>query len=198
MGILFTIIKATIGLRVSEAEEVTGLDVYEHGLASAYADFTPMISTVSTHALAAAEYPAGMVPQEMAVPVTRKDSGSTKHPDAKITKVTMIIRPDKFDKVKTAMHKIGITGMTMTQVLGCGMQKGSHEFYRGVPVDITLLPKVKVEFVICKVPVELAIKTAIDAVYTGNIGDGKIFVYDVEDVIKVRTGERGYDALQDE
>ena len=197
MGILFTVIKATIGLRVSEAEEITGLDVYEHGLASAYADFTPMISTVSTHAAIASEFPSGMVPEDLAVPVTRKDT-SSKHPDAKITKVTMIIRPDKFDKLKTAMHKIGITGMTMTQVLGCGMQKGSHEFYRGVPVDITLLPKVKVEFVICKVPVELAIKTAIDSVYTGNIGDGKIFVYDVEDVIKVRTGERGYDALQDE
>jgi len=200
MGLLFTIVKNTIGLRVSEAEEITGLDVYEHGLASAYADFTPMISTVSAHhMMSGAEYPSGMVPESIAVPVERRDKPESKeHPGAKITKVTMIIRPDKFDRLKVAMHKIGISGMTMTQVLGCGMQKGSHEFYRGVPVDITLLPKIKVEFVICKVPVELAIKTAIDSVYTGNIGDGKIFVYDVEDVIKVRTGERGYDALQDE
>ncbi|MDN5351620.1 MAG: ammonium transporter, Amt family [Clostridiales bacterium] len=197
MSILFMIIKSTIGLRVSEAEEIVGLDVYEHGLASAYADFTPMISTISAAAAAGAEYPLGEVPEELAIPVKRRDDVS-KHPDAKISKVVMIIRPDKFEGLKNAMHKIGITGMTMTQVLGCGMQKGSTEFYRGVPVDITLLPKVKVECVICKVPVELAIKTAIDSLYTGNIGDGKIFVYDVEEVVKVRTGERGYDALQDE
>jgi len=197
MTILFTILKNTVGLRVSEAEEIIGLDVQEHGLASAYADFTPMISTVGHSVGRSVEYPAGAVPEKMAVPVERRTT-STEYPDARVRMMVMIIRPDKFDKLKKEMNKIGVTGMTTTQVLGCGMQKGGHEFYRGVPVDIELLPKVKVEIALCKVPVELAIKTAIDAVYTGNIGDGKIFVYDIEDVVKVRTGERGYDALQDE
>jgi Amt family ammonium transporter len=100
--------------------------------------------------------------------------------------------------LKKAMNTIGVTGMTVTHVMGCGMQKGRSEFYRGVPVEMTLIPKMKVEIVVSKVPVDLVVTSARDALYTGHIGDGKIFVYDVEDVVKVRTGERGYDALQDE
>ncbi|MDR2114933.1 MAG: P-II family nitrogen regulator [Planctomycetaceae bacterium] len=110
----------------------------------------------------------------------------------------MICRQNKFDDLKSALNAIKITGMTVTQVMGCGMQKGSSEFYRGVPIDIQLLPKVRVEVVVTKVPVDLVVETAKKVLYTGNIGDGKIFVYDVENVIKVRTGEEGYNALQDE
>ncbi|MDR2439540.1 MAG: P-II family nitrogen regulator [Planctomycetaceae bacterium] len=110
----------------------------------------------------------------------------------------MICRQNKFDDLKSALNAIDITGMTVTQVMGCGMQKGSSEFYRGVPIDIQLLPKVRVEVVVTKVPVGLVIETAKKILYTGNIGDGKIFVYDVENVVKVRTGAEGYSALQDE
>ncbi|MDD2580165.1 MAG: P-II family nitrogen regulator, partial [Eubacteriales bacterium] len=115
-----------------------------------------------------------------------------------MTKVVVITRQSKFETLKTALDQIGITGMTVTQVLGCGMQKGGREFYRGVPVETTLLPKVKIEIVICKVPLELLVRTIKQALFTGQVGDGKIFTYKVEDVIKVRTGENGYDALQDE
>jgi Amt family ammonium transporter len=116
----------------------------------------------------------------------------------KMTKVAIIMNQSKFEALKEAMNKIGVTGMTVTNVLGCGMQKGKTEFYRGVEMSINLLPKVEVEIVVAKVPVRKVIETAKDALYTGQIGDGKIFVYDVENVIKVRTGEEGYDALQDE
>jgi Amt family ammonium transporter len=115
----------------------------------------------------------------------------------KITKIDIIIKQSKFEILKEAMNEIGITGMTVTQVLGCGIQKGKHEYYRGVETEINLLPKVQVEIVVAKVPVRLVIDTAKKVLYTGHIGDGKIFVYNVENVIKVRTGEEGYDALQD-
>ena len=116
-----------------------------------------------------------------------------------MTLVSIITKESKFESLKSAMDKIGITGMTVTQVMGCGVQRGNtDEFYRGVPLDMTLLPKVKVDIVICKVPLETVIKTAKKVLYSGHIGDGKIFVYDVENVIKVRTGEEGFDALQDE
>ena len=114
-----------------------------------------------------------------------------------MTKVVIITRQNRFEALKAAMQEIGITGMTVTQVLGCGMQKGTPEYYRGVPLEMTLLPKVEVEIVVCKVPVRTVIETAKRVLYTGHIGDGKIFVYDVENVVKVRTGEEGYDALQD-
>jgi len=110
----------------------------------------------------------------------------------------IIAKQSKFEALKQAMNAIGVTGMTVTNVLGCGMQKGATEYYRGVPLEMNLLPKVKVEITVCKVPVELVIEEAKKALFTGNIGDGKIFVYDVEDVVKVRTGESGCDALQDE
>jgi nitrogen regulatory protein PII len=117
--------------------------------------------------------------------------------DKKISKVEIITRPNKFEELKSALNEIGITGMTVTNVLGCGMQKGHTEYYRGVPVDVNLLHKIKVEVVVSEVPVELVIETAKKALYTGKIGDGKIFVYDVSNVIRVRTGEEGWDALQD-
>ena len=117
--------------------------------------------------------------------------------DVKITKIDIITKQSKFEALKEAMNEIGITGMTVTQVLGCGIQKGKTEYYRGVETEINLLPKVQVDIVVAKVPVRTVIETAKSVLYTGHIGDGKIFVYDVENVIKVRTGEEGYDALQD-
>ena len=119
-------------------------------------------------------------------------------PDVKLTKVVVITRQSKFEELKAALEQIGITGLTVTQVLGCGMQKGRREYYRGAEVETTLLPKVKLEVVISKVPLDLLIATVRRALYTGAVGDGKIFVYDVENVVKVRTGEEGYAALQDE
>ena len=136
---------------------------------------------------------AAAVPVEAAVPVV-----STAGPDVKLTKVVVITRQSKFEELKAALEQIGITGLTVTQVLGCGMQKGRREYYRGAEVETTLLPKVKLEVVISKVPLDLLIATVRRALYTGAVGDGKIFVYDVENVVKVRTGEEGYAALQDE
>lgn len=197
--IVFMIIKNTIGLRVSESEEIIGLDIEEHGLASSYADFMPITSNIMVKGIGTP--PASLenlkVSKEVAVTVEHRPIQNTGS-DIKMTKIDMIIKQSKFDELKNAMNKIGITGMTVTQVVGCGMQKGSIDYYRGVPVDITLLPKVKIELVVCKVPVETVVETAKKVLYTGAIGDGKIFVYDVENVIKIRTGEEGYDALQDE
>ena len=133
------------------------------------------------------------VPVDVAVPVSNSSM-----PGAKMTKVVVVTRQSKFEQLKAALDKIGITGITVTQVLGYGMQKGQTDYYRGVPLEATLLPKVKIEIVICKVPVDLLVKTVKEALYTGKIGDGKIFIYEVENVIKVRTGEEGYNALQDE
>ena len=192
--ITFLIIKHTIGLRVSKEEEITGLDVHEHGLVSAYADFMPSVDMSN---VVDVEVAAGKSISE-AVPVTRLkvDKGDgTAH---KLTKVEIITKQSKFEVLKAAMNAIGVTGMTVTNVLGCGIQKGASEFYRGVPLEMNLLPKVQVEIVVSKVPVNLVVEEARKALYTGNIGDGKIFVYDVENVIKVRTGETGYDALQGE
>ena len=194
MTIAFLIIKHTVGLRVSKEEEIAGLDVHEHGLVSAYADFMPSVDIAS---ISAVEVAAGKSLNE-AVPVTKlkvdKGDGTT----PKLTKVEIITKQSKFEELKAAMNAIGVTGMTVTNVLGCGIQKGATEYYRGVPLEMNLLPKVQVEIVVSKVPVDLVVNTARKALYTGNIGDGKIFVYDVENVIKVRTGETGYDALQGE
>ena len=196
MTILFKILQKTIGLRVSPSEEIAGLDAEEHGLASAYADFMPaIISTDGTFApVMQPDEPASM---EKSVPVVHKAS-STVSSDTKMTKIDIITNQHRFEALKDALGKLGITGITVSNVMGCGMQKGGSEFYRGVPVDINLLPKVRLEVVVCKVPVETVVETAKKALYTGKIGDGKIFVYDVENVIKVRTGEEGYDALQDD
>jgi Amt family ammonium transporter len=194
--ITFQIIKYTVGLRVSKEEEIIGLDIEEHGLASAYADFMPTVDVVSEiqkHPVIT--YPA---PVERAVPVSKVGYSGSDGDGFKLTTVVIIAKQNKFEVLKQAMNAIGVTGMTVTNVLGCGIQKGATEYYRGVPLEMNLLPKVKVEITVCKVPVDLVVEEAKKALYTGNIGDGKIFVYDVEDVIKVRTGETGCDALQDE
>lgn len=196
--ITFLIIKKTIGLRVSRHEEIVGLDATEHGLPSSYADFVPAMHvelSTSGKEKEVETVKVGSAPVEAAVPVAYK---SAKPSDGtKMSKVVILAKQEKFEVLKNAMSSIGVTGMTVTNVLGCGMQKGSTEFYRGVKVETHLLPKIKVEIVVCKVPVETVVETAKQALYTGHIGDGKIFVYDVEDVVKVRTGETGYDALQD-
>lgn len=204
MAIVFLLIKKTIGLRASAEEEVLGLDTTEHGLESSYADF--MAAPVTTH-MAKAEAKAGVIKVEQVTapaPVVKKaevksENKPANNTEVKLTKVVIICRQNKLQDLQDALNNIGVTGITVTNVMGYGMQKGHEEYYRGVKRDsVTLLPRMKVEVVITKVPVELVIETAKAALYTGKIGDGKIFVYDVEDVIKVRTGERGYDALQNE
>lgn len=195
--IVFQIIKHTIGLRVSEAEEIMGLDKPEHGLTSAYADFMPIVpSVLGTKAAeqAAAEMAVPAAP-EQAVPVTKVTTENGGH---KLTKVVIVAKQSKFEELKEALAAIGVSGMTATNVIGCGVQHGAAEYYRGAQVDTTLLPKMKMEVVVSKVPVDTVVDTVKKVLYTGHIGDGKIFVYDVENVIKVRTGAEGYDALQDD
>jgi Amt family ammonium transporter len=192
MGVTFAAIKATMGLRVAQEEEIEGLDIHEHNIESSYADFMP---------LAAAQPGAAppKAPVEAAVTVTdARDAGVKPQNGPKMTKISIIARQAMFEPLEAAMNAIGITGMTMTNILGYGAQKGHPEFYRGVEVQARLLPKIRVEIIVCKVPVRTVIETAKKALYTGSIGDGKIFVYDVENVIRVRTGEEGYDALQDD
>ena len=193
------IIKHTIGLRVSEEEEIKGLDSTEHGLVSAYADFSPVVGTTSFGLLSANDTMEDTDPVApvKAVPVQRVAKDASLASDVKMTKITIVTKQTKFEELKLALNDIGVSGITVTQVLGCGMQKGAMEYYRGVPLNMTLLPKIKIDIIVCKVPVETVIETAKKVLYTGHIGDGKIFVYDVENVIKVRTGEEGYDALQD-
>lgn len=198
--IAFLIIKACVGLRVTEEEEIVGLDSCEHGLTSAYAGFSIMdISNTMTMEvnentdLGTDDYAAASTAQkDAAVKVTAVPAAATG-----IYKVSIIAKLSRYDQLKKAMNDLGVTGMTVTQVMGCGVQKGAGEMYRGVEVDATLLPKVKVEVVVSKIPVETVIEAAKKALYTGHIGDGKIFVYNVDKVIKVRTGEEDFAALQD-
>ena len=199
MSIVFLVIKKTIGLRVTRHEEVVGLDLTEHGLASSYADFIPSthIETTSSGKEKEVANVIPVAPIEKAIPVEHKQGVSVAADGTKMTKVDIIINIERFEALKNALYDIGITGMTVTNTMGCGMQKGSANYYRGVKVTPQLLPKVKVEVVVCKVPVDEVVTAAKNALYTGNIGDGKIFVYDVENVLKIRTGEEGYDALQD-
>ena len=199
MGLVFLVIKKTIGLRVTRHEEVVGLDLTEHGLASSYADFIPS-THVETTASGKEKEVANVIPAapiEKAVPVEHKEGVSVSADGTKMTKVDIITNIERFDALKSALYDIGITGMTVTNTMGCGMQKGKAHYYRGVKVTPQLLPKVKVEVVVCKVPVNDVVTAAKNALYTGNVGDGKIFVYDVENVLKIRTSEEGYDALQD-
>lgn len=192
MIITFNVLKHTIGLRASEEEETKGLDVTEHNLASSYADFMPMVFMGKAKEGAA---DAG-VSVEKAVPVEHYPSAKPVSANVKLSKVVMIFNQARFTALKDALTDLGVTGMTITQVMGCGTQKGHVNYYRGIKVEeAALLPKMKLEVVVSKVPVEDVIETARKALYTGNIGDGKIFVYDVENVVKVRTGEQGYDAL---
>ena len=194
MILTFLIIRKTVGLRVSKEEEIKGLDRTEHGLPSAYADFVPAVESLN-YGYESAMNVSGDVPPAEAVPVKKMPTFDDGTP--KFTKVEIICKESRFEALKTAMMDIGITGMTVSHVLGCGVQKGKPEYYRGVQVEANLLPKVQVDIVVSKVPVRSVIETAKKVLYTGHIGDGKIFVYDVENVVKVRTGEEGYDALQD-
>ena len=203
--IAFGIIKKTIGLRVSEEEEITGLDATEHGLPSAYAGFAIMdISNTMTMSvnentnLGQDNYDeASEAMKKAAVPVERQDNIPVPGYDSGISKVVIIAKLSRYDALRKAMNDLGVTGMTVTQVMGCGVQKGAGERYRGVEIDATLLPKVKLEVVVSAIPVEKVIEAAKKALYTGHIGDGKIFVYNVNKVVKIRTGEEDFDALQD-
>ena len=202
--ITFTIIKKTVGLRVSEDEEISGLDIKEHGLPSAYAGFSIMdISNTMTMDvnentnLGEDSYEAASeAKRNAAVPVQRADAvipGTS----TGMSKVVIIARLSRYDALRKAMNALGVTGMTVTQVMGCGIQKGGGERYRGVEIDATLIPKVKLEVVVSAIPVDKVIETTKKVLYTGHIGDGKIFVYPVSRVVKVRTGEEDYAALQD-
>ena len=196
MTITFIIIKKTVGLRVSKEEEIKGLDKTEHGLPSAYADFVYASNAYAEYSLEKEALPVtGATPVEEAIPVKKVPSKASSSP--KFTKVQIIFKEERLYALKDAMSKLGITGMTVAHVLGFGQQQGYEEYYRGVRVDTNLLPKVQVDIVVSKIPVRNVIETAKKVLYTGNLGDGKIFVYDVENVVKVRTGEEGYDALQD-
>ncbi len=201
----FTVIRKTVGLRVTEEEEIMGLDSTEHGLPSAYAGFSIMdisntltVSVNENTNLGADSYEeASEVKKNAAVPVVRADGAGIAGIDTGMSKVVIIAKLSRYDALKRAMNEIGVTGMTVTQVMGCGVQKGAGERYRGVEIDATLLPKVKLEVVVSAVPVDSVIEAAKKTLYTGHIGDGKIFVYPVSRVVKIRTGEENYAALQD-
>ena len=197
--IAFLVIKKTIGLRVTEEEEIVGLDAKEHGLASAYAGFSLMditegsMSVNENTELGENDYDeASDVQRAASVKVTTPVDPSTG-----IHKVVIIAKLSRYEKLKTALNDLGVTGMTVTQVMGCGVQKGAGEKYRGVEMDITVLPKVKVEVIVGSISVEKVIDTVKRTLYTGHVGDGKIFVYNVQKVVKVRTGEEDYEALKD-
>ncbi|MDR3185753.1 MAG: ammonium transporter [Christensenellaceae bacterium] len=196
---VFHLLKRTVGLRVKREEELAGLDIAEHGLATSYAGFAA--APVTSDGISVTRAPATV---DTAVKVEYHNEGGA---DAfvdysvdktKFTKIVIVANPSKFDDLKTALNNIGITGMTVTNVMGFGMQKGHSEYYRGTPMDVNLLPKFKMEIVVCKIPVIEVVNTAKKVLFTGNYGDGKIFVYDVENIIKIRTNEEGYDALQDD
>ena len=200
MTIIFVIIDKTIGLRVPADVEIEGLDIHEHGLVSAYAGFN--ITDVSTGMevnantdLGESDYEKASEKQKaVSVPVTRTETvGNT----TGMYKVSIICKPTRYENLKNSLNDIGITGMTVTQVMGCGIQKGAGERYRGAELDNNVLPKMKIEVIVGNIPVETVIETAKKALYSGHIGDGKIFVYDVQKVVKVRTGEEDLDALKD-
>jgi len=200
--IAFSIIKAVLGLRASEEEELTGLDVTEHGLASAYAGFSIMdVTSMEMEAnentdLGVADYDsASEAMRNASVKVVQ--APTYPEADSGIHKIVVITKLSRYDKLRKAMNDLGVTGMTVTQVMGCGIQKGAGEMYRGVEMDATLLPKVKLEIVVSKIPVDKVIETAKKCLYTGHIGDGKIFVYNVSRVVKIRTGEENMEALAD-
>lgn len=203
--IAFTVIKYTIGLRVTEDEEIEGLDVKEHGLTSAYAGFSildmtglAMVANDNTD-LGVSDYEkASEAARRASVPVENvSESVKGSSLDTGINKVVIITKLSRYDKIKKALNELGVTGITVTQVTGCGIQKGAGQMYRGVEMDMTLLPKIKLEVVVSRIPVDSVIETAKKTLYTGKIGDGKIFVYPVSRVVKIRTGEENYEALQD-
>ncbi len=194
--VAFLIIKKIFGLRVSREEEITGLDATEHGLPSAYAGFAMLPEYIDE-----SDEPvvvSGDVPVAEAVEVKQMPKVAAENASGhKFTKIEIICKESRLEALKNSMVNIGITGMTVSHVLGCGVQKGKPEYYRGVEIEASLLPKVQVDIVVSAVPVSRVIAVAKQVLYTGHIGDGKIFVYDVENVVKIRTGEEGYDALQD-
>ncbi|WP_405373805.1 P-II family nitrogen regulator, partial [Pseudobutyrivibrio sp.] len=203
--IAFSVIKATIGLRASAEEEIVGLDRTEHGLPSAYSGFNMLeddfdtddydeeTASLITETLEA----AGLATPDEAIEVEYAPSQITSAGKPRMTKVEILCKERNLEKLKNALLKLGITGMTVSHVMGCGVQKGAPEYYRGVALEPALLPKIRVDVVVCKVPVQQVIDTAKKVLYTGHIGDGKIFVYDVEQVVKIRTGEEDFAALQD-
>ena len=193
--VLWWVLKKTMGIRVTREEEIAGLDIGEHGN-HAYPDFVPAVESIDYSAEGTEPEPVGAVPVAEAVPV-KEAAPAGERDTPKITKVEIICKESRLEALKAAMTSIGITGMTVSHVLGYGIQQGKPEYYRGAPVEANLLPKVQVDIVVSKVPVPTVVATAKKVLYTGHIGDGKIFVYDVENVVKVRTGEEGYDALQD-
>jgi Amt family ammonium transporter len=190
MGIVFTVIKHTIGLRVSHAEEVAGLDITEHGIASSYADF--MVTPAGADFHSTSDKEVKTVPANVAIPVVNNSK-----PGSKMTKITILTNKEKLLRLHDTLDEIGITGLTVTDVRGHGMQKGHTEYYRGVPVKVRLLPKVQIDIVVSKIQPQTVIDAVRKVLYTGNVGDGKIFLSNIDNVIKVRTGEQGYDALQD-
>ena len=199
-ALVWLVLKKTCGIRVSPEEEIEGLDIGEHGNV-AYPDFAPVTAVsapASDSAVPAAAKvpaaPAASAPAEEAVPVVHAPRAAD---GVKMTKVTIITNQSRFAELQDALEKLGVTGITITNVFGHGMQKGHQTYFRGAPVETRLLPKVKIDVVISKIPTDVLVDTVQKVLYTGNIGDGKIFVYDVEDVIKVSTNEHGYDALQD-
>ena len=191
--ITFLVIRAIAGLRVDREEEMAGLDAAEHGLPSAYAGFAMLPEYIEEGNDPVVV--SGDTPVAEAIPVKKVPAFEEGTP--KFTKIEIVCKESKFEALKNAIMKLGITGMTVSHVLGCGIQKGKPEYYRGVQVEANLFPKVQVDIVVSAVPVRRVIDTAKKVLYTGHIGDGKIFVYDVENVVKVRTGEEGFDALQD-
>lgn len=193
--VLWWVLKKTMGIRVTREEEIAGLDIGEHGN-HAYPDFVPAVESIDYSAEGPEPEPVGAVPVAEAVAV-KEAAPAGERGTPKITKVEIICKESRLEALKAAMTSIGITGMTVSHVLGYGIQQGKPEYYRGAPVEANLLPKVQVDIVVSKVPVPTVVATAKKVLYTGHIGDGKIFVYDVENVVKVRTGEEGYDALQD-
>ena len=205
MIIVFTIIKAIFGLRVTEEEEIEGLDAKEHGLASAYAGFSIVdisaasMSTNENTDLGEEDYEkASEAKKKASVPVENVSASvAGTSLDTGMHKVVIITKLSRYDKIKRALNGLGVTGITVTQVTGCGIEKGSSQMYRGVEMDMTLLPKIKLEVVVSKIPVDSVIETAKKTLYTGKIGDGKIFVYPVSRVVKIRTGEEDFAALQD-
>ncbi|MBR0410201.1 MAG: ammonium transporter [Eubacterium sp.] len=205
MAIVFTAIRAIFGLRVSEEEEIEGLDVMEHGLASAYAGFS-IVDMTSSAMVANENTSLGVTDYEKASQAARNASVPVENSsesvrgtslDTGINKVVIITKLSRYDRIKKALNELGVTGITVTQVTGCGIQKGAGQMYRGVEMDMSLLPKIKLEVVVSKIPVDSVIETAKRTLYTGKIGDGKIFVYPVSRVVKIRTGEENYAALQD-
>ena len=195
MTIIFQVIKHTVGLRVTAEEEIEGLDSKEHGLTSAYDGFV-VHDTMTVPAPMGTSVKAPVVTARPSAPAESVPE-LPKEGVHKLTKVVIITRQNKLDEFMQAMNEIGVTGITITNVLGCGVQKGAPSYYRGVEMEMNLLPKIKIEIVVSLVPVRTVIETAKKTLHTGQYGDGKVFVYDIENVVKIRTGEEGFEALQD-